>query len=159
MKENKHFTICITNLVRSNLVSVRVKCNPGIVYPRAKKHKIKDGDGTYITPFLSDIKDTNIAEAVKQAEIRAKVSLEELGMATLLQETTSVSMYVKTDDKPSEQKSSQKHSKKNYIQNTIHLLKLLLVIQSNLLSFAKLLPSGFSKKVNVFHLTEYFVSC
>ena len=30
----------------------------GIVYPRAKKHKIKDGDGTYITPFLSDIKDT-----------------------------------------------------------------------------------------------------
>ena len=38
--------------------------------------------------------------------------------------------------------------KKNYIQNTIHLLKLLLVIQSVLLSFAKLLPSGFSKKVN-----------
>ena len=57
----------------------------GIVYPRAKKHKIKDGDGTYITPFLSDIKDTNIAEVVKRAEIRAKASLEKLGMATLLQ--------------------------------------------------------------------------
>ena len=57
----------------------------GIVYPQIQKHKAKDGKNVYVTHSLKDVSDTKVAEAVIRAKIRAKASIEELGMADLLQ--------------------------------------------------------------------------
>ena len=57
LKENKHFTICITNLVRSNLVSVRVKCNPCKTYIQLyRKDKSVVGSSYLISNWTSHVK-------------------------------------------------------------------------------------------------------
>ena len=57
LKENKHFTICITNLVRSNLVSVRVKCNPCKTYIQLyRKDKSVVGSSYLISNWTRHVK-------------------------------------------------------------------------------------------------------
>ena len=58
----------------------------GVIFPQVEKHKVKDGKNVYVVPSLQGISDENIAEAVSRAQIRAKESIEELGMSDLLKE-------------------------------------------------------------------------
>lgn len=58
----------------------------GIVYPQLEKHKAKEGKNVYLMQSLNKITDVGIAEAIMKAEIRAKGSIEEFGMADLLKE-------------------------------------------------------------------------
>lgn len=58
----------------------------GIIYPQLEKHKAKEGKNVYLAQSLYKITDVSIAEAILKAEITAKGSIEELGMADLLRE-------------------------------------------------------------------------
>ena len=51
----------------------------GIVFPRANKHRSKDGQKTYVKHPLEKVTDKCIAEAVKAAQLKAKASIEKLG--------------------------------------------------------------------------------
>ena len=58
----------------------------GIMYPQIQKHKSKDGKNYHANYSLDYVSMDRIGEVVLQANMTAKVSVEDLGMADLLKE-------------------------------------------------------------------------
>ena len=66
-------------------VNLQAEANvTGIIFPRADKHRSKDGQSSYIKHSLEEVTDESILEAVRIAQLNAKASIEKLGMFTLL---------------------------------------------------------------------------
>ena len=64
---------------------------------------MKEGDKTYVKYLLAKVTNTTILEAVQRARIKAKASLERLGMSELLQKHSMWDSLQKPDSTPNEE--------------------------------------------------------